>query len=214
MIYQEWFNLSPEEIPANLPLSERIENYIRPNDRVLDIGCGDGRLYGFFASKGCFYYGIDVNRSAIEAAQRRFHKDGNTFLATTAEDTGLLSASFEILIAQGILACMDLEGRTKAVEEMRRVAKVGAILHITELNLLNDKPYYQAQRQKTKEYGTVMERPDGTTFGYTTHHFSRGELGGLLGRDWKILVEEYPLLTTRNGNQYPAQRLIVQKINC
>ncbi len=211
MIFQPWLSLAPEQIPANLPLSEKIEEYIRPGAKVLDIGCGYGRLSDFFVSRGCRYYGIDVNSSAIEAARKEFPGNGGEFLVGNVEKTYFPPRFFDLLVAQGTLACMNLEGRIKASTEMKRICQEGSILHITELDLLGDEAFYLAQQQKTGEYGTVTIRPDGSGFGYTTHHFSRRELVELLGYAWKILVEEHPVLTTKNGNNYPSHRLIMRK---
>lgn len=217
MIFQPWLSLAPEQIPANLPLSEKIDGYIRPGAKVLDIGCGYGRLSDFFVSRGCRYYGIDVNSSAIEAARRNavakreFHRNYSEFLVGDVEKTYFPPRFFDVLVAQGTLACMDLDGRTRANAEMKRICKEGSILHITELDLLSDEAFYRAQQQKTGEYGTVTMRLDGSGFGYTTHHFSRRELVELLGCGWEILLEEHPVLTTKNGNQYPSHRLIMRK---
>ena len=210
MIFRQWLTLNPEQIPMSMPLSERIEEYIQPGIKVLDIGCGCGRFYEFFASRGCVYYGIDINSSAIGIA-RKSHKKRCEFQVCNAEKTGFPGEFFDILVAQGTLACMDLEGRKKSIDEIKRIGKEGSILHLTELDLISDDTFYQAQKQKTGEYGTVTARADGSILDYATHHFSRKELLELLGEDLEILVEEHPLLTTRNGNQYPSHRMIVRK---
>lgn len=209
MIFKQWLDLKPESIPVNMPLSQKIENYIEPEAKILDVGCASGRLYDFFKSRKCRYYGIDVNESAIQEAKKRYGTE--TFQVNDAEKMNFSNSFFDIVIAQGTFACMDLNGRINTLREVTRVAKNNAILHITELNLLDDGPYYETQQRKTGEYGTVVERQDGSSIGYTTHHFSPQELRDLLYPDWDIAIEEHLLVNTRNGNLYPSHRIIAQR---
>lgn len=43
---------------------------IKPGDRVLDVGCGNGHIAGLFAQRGCAVVGIDPSESGIEAARK------------------------------------------------------------------------------------------------------------------------------------------------
>src|SRR4051812_9707059 len=43
--------------------------YIRPGMRVLDLGCNDGVLSLYLASKGCQVVGVDLARNAIDLAR-------------------------------------------------------------------------------------------------------------------------------------------------
>jgi len=43
----------------------------RPGERVLDLGCGDGRLTLALQSAGCAVVGVDASASQVEAARRR-----------------------------------------------------------------------------------------------------------------------------------------------
>jgi len=59
-----------------------IDKYLRPNMKVLDIGCGIGTISLYIASKGNKVLGIDISEKAINAAQK------------TAELLGIENASF------------------------------------------------------------------------------------------------------------------------
>ncbi len=49
---------------------------VRPGERVLDIGCGNGALSYDLARAGARVVGIDMNRANIEMAHRRFTHPG------------------------------------------------------------------------------------------------------------------------------------------
>jgi SAM-dependent methyltransferase len=45
-------------------------NYLEAGDRVLDIGCGNGRYCDLIKSKGSFYTGLDNSEKLIETAKK------------------------------------------------------------------------------------------------------------------------------------------------
>jgi SAM-dependent methyltransferase len=47
---------------------------LAPGDRVLDLGCGDGRLGEFLVPYGLTYVGVDGSSSMVAAARRRLGK--------------------------------------------------------------------------------------------------------------------------------------------
>ncbi|MBA7480177.1 Ubiquinone biosynthesis O-methyltransferase, mitochondrial [subsurface metagenome] len=60
-----------------------IDKYLRPDMRVLDIGCGDGAFSLYIANKGNEVLGIDISEKAIDDAQKG------------AELLGIRNASFK-----------------------------------------------------------------------------------------------------------------------
>ena len=64
------FDLLAEQIRENFPRKKKI--------RILEIGCGSGRLYGYlskeFPSKDFDYTGIDISKSLIQIAKKEYPK--------------------------------------------------------------------------------------------------------------------------------------------
>lgn len=60
--YRRWTKLSPEE-------SLIISRYVRDGARVLDLGCGTGRMVAPLQEKGCAYTGVDASSEMIHAAR-------------------------------------------------------------------------------------------------------------------------------------------------
>ena len=50
------------------------EKYLSKKIKVLDIGCGNGRLYSFLQEKINKYIGIDVSQKLIDIAQNKYPK--------------------------------------------------------------------------------------------------------------------------------------------
>src|ERR1700722_8287143 len=49
--------------------------------RVLDVGCGNGAMAGEFLQQGCEVVGIDLSRSGIEVARKKFPRGRFEILA-------------------------------------------------------------------------------------------------------------------------------------
>ncbi len=49
-----------------------LEKYAQENEKILDLGCGNGRLYELFREKTIDYYGVDFSDKLIEIAKNRY----------------------------------------------------------------------------------------------------------------------------------------------
>lgn len=51
-----------------------LQKYVIKNEDVLDIGCGNGRLYQIFAESQCNYVGVDNSNQLLKVARTTFNK--------------------------------------------------------------------------------------------------------------------------------------------
>ncbi len=84
-----------------------LEPYVRSNTTVIDIGCGNGRLYQLFAKSQCFYVGVDQSEGLIKMAKQKFsdaqfllQEMSQLDLADDTYDQAWLMASFHHLSDQ------------------------------------------------------------------------------------------------------------------
>jgi SAM-dependent methyltransferase len=79
--YQARLRLLPPARRANVeeycraaydePMRQILDRCIRPGDRVLDIGCGEGRWVAYLLNRGVNCVGLDFLPSAVREARRR-----------------------------------------------------------------------------------------------------------------------------------------------
>jgi len=124
-----------------------LDKYVKEDDRVLDIGCGNGKLFSHFSqsNKDFSYSGIDVSEKLINLAkglvQKAIYENENKL--STAEfkifdgiDIPYSENSFDTVYCLATLPHLPgREMQIKFLENIRKTAKPGAKLIITCWNL-------------------------------------------------------------------------------
>jgi ubiquinone/menaquinone biosynthesis C-methylase UbiE len=91
----------------------------KPNEKLLDVACGLGRVIEVGLEKGIEVSGIDISDVAVEKCQKKF--PNNEVLVANAEELPFSEKQFEYITCLGSLERM--LNREKVVEEMKRVLK-------------------------------------------------------------------------------------------
>jgi cyclopropane fatty-acyl-phospholipid synthase-like methyltransferase len=53
--------------------------YILPGQKVLDLGCGNGRLFKILKNKNVKYVGVDNSEKLLLEAQKQYSEDKEKF---------------------------------------------------------------------------------------------------------------------------------------
>ncbi|MFC1618081.1 class I SAM-dependent methyltransferase [Patescibacteria group bacterium] len=53
-------------------MKQLADEYVQDGDRILDAGCGNGRMYELLKSKNIFYHGIDSSEKLIKIAKAKY----------------------------------------------------------------------------------------------------------------------------------------------
>lgn len=125
---------------------EQFAKYAREGDRVLDFGCGNGRLFALFQGRGISYVGADQSGGLIDRAREKFADDERTGKAEFVQlESGALpfpDASFDCLFTIAALHHIpSTKEREKTMREFHRVVKPGGRAVITVWNLWQKKYY-------------------------------------------------------------------------
>lgn len=118
------------EFLKNLNLNKKIA--------LLDVGCGNGRLYDFLKHENVDYLGIDNNRAFLKIAKRKYPK--SKFKYADAIRLPFSKNSFDTVWCIAVLHHLPTKTlRLKACKEICRVLKTNGKLMITVWNLWQKK---------------------------------------------------------------------------
>jgi SAM-dependent methyltransferase len=127
---------NPPEIYRDSMEEEKrfLEKNIPKDSLILDVGCGDGRLFDFLAKISDNIVAIDNDPVAIEKAQKAAGKiPFIRVLLEDAEKTNFEDNYFDIIILAGTFCNL---GKTKmrVLMELRRILKEEGILFLSTYN--------------------------------------------------------------------------------
>lgn len=108
--------------------------YIKKRSKILDLGCGNGRLYEFLAEKEVDYTGIDNSSSLVNKACANF--PNAKFRLGDMVDLNFPDKSFDIIFS--IASLHHIPGvklRRAVISSINRLLKKDGILIITVWNL-------------------------------------------------------------------------------
>ena len=107
--------------------------YIKPNSKILEIGCCFGRNLNFFyKTKNCSCYGIDPSQKAIEEGQKLFpHLN---LKVGTSDSLKFEDESFDFVLFGFCLYLVDRKFLPLSISEADRVLKNHGYLGITDFD--------------------------------------------------------------------------------
>lgn len=110
-----------------------LEKYLKEGWKVLDLGCGNGRLAQLFpGSNG--YVGVDTSEELIKKAKESYPK--NHFLLLDGLDLPFSDNNFDVIFCLAVLHHIPGKAyRLKFLQEARRVLKPGGKIIITVWNM-------------------------------------------------------------------------------
>ena len=128
--YEELWRRLPEDLsPPDWELRrEFIRDQLRPGDRVLDLGCGDGAFTAVVAEAGGQVIGADVAQAAIDRAAA--HHPGLDFrLVAIDEPLPFEDCQFDLVWASEVIE--HIADTAQWLSEVRRVLAPGGRLLLT-----------------------------------------------------------------------------------
>jgi tRNA (uracil-5-)-methyltransferase TRM9 len=131
---RENYNLIAKEFSATRKeiweeLKFLFEN-LKEGDKVLDLGCGNGRWYRIFKEKKVDYFGLDNSEKLIEIAKENFPEA--KFFVGDALNLPFQDNFFDKVYSIALLHHIPSEDfRIKVLKEAKRVLKPGGILILT-----------------------------------------------------------------------------------
>lgn len=210
-----WEKVAGKNIPSSLELYPIIYHYLREDHKILDIGCGFGKISLELASQGYSVTGVDINPEAIklsETAAKNLSLKEKTgvrakFKVGNASCLPFKESSFDFAVMQAFLTTVpNPQERERAIQEAFRVLKSGTYLYLVEFaqnwHLQHYRKRYIQDFPVTKEEGSFLARnPETGEIEFIAHHFTGKELVFLLTDcGFKIDFFRVEDIRTRTGN--------------
>ncbi|MDD5433225.1 MAG: class I SAM-dependent methyltransferase, partial [Candidatus Pacebacteria bacterium] len=105
-------------------------DYIKKGDKVLDLGCGNGRFVNIIKEKGGEYFGTDVSVNLIDIAKKNYPNEN--FQATQPLKLPFADNYFDVIYSIAVLHHIpSREFRLEFLQEAKRVLKTGGIVALT-----------------------------------------------------------------------------------
>jgi SAM-dependent methyltransferase len=202
-------------------LGNLFDNYLQKKDKVLDLGCGNGRYMESFLAKKVDYIGMDESRPLIEIAKKKYPKE--QFIVGSALDLPFPGGDFDKVFSLAVLHHIPSRGlRQKFFAEIFRVLKPQGAMVLTVWDLRLSKMIKSRNWKRTagflKDQAKKLAGRSRLDFGdffipwrggyrRFVHSFSLRELRGLAeGAGFKIIEAGISGKDSREGNLYIAAK--------
>ncbi len=111
--------------------------YIKNGNKVLDLGCGNGRFLEVIGKKIFQYVGIDNSESLISYAKKQYGKE-RRFICGDALKLPFVKDEFDIIVSFGVIHHIPSKKyRVQFMDEASRTLKKDGVLILTVWNLWN-----------------------------------------------------------------------------
>ena len=174
-----------------------LQEHLKPDARILDYGCGYGRVAATLSQQGYQVIGVDSAAAMIEKA--RGHCPQLSFQQITPPRVPFDDSFFDAAVLLAVLTCIPADDDQRAVvNELHRVVRPGGLLYISDYWLQADQRNRDRYAQYEGQYRTygVFE----VSQGVAVRHHSRQWIASLLG-DWEQIVASDIQVVTMNGSE-------------
>lgn len=162
------------------------DKYLISGEKVLDLGCGNGRYFPWFEQAQVNYFGADISPELIEIAKNKYPKA--KFYLEDALNLSFPNNFFDKIYSVAVLHHVpSRQFRNQFLKEARRTLKSGGLLIMTawkfhqlkELRLLFKYTLLKAIGKSKLDWMDVFE-PWGKKTKRYYHFFSKKELADLV----------------------------------
>jgi SAM-dependent methyltransferase len=172
-----------------------------PQSRILDYGCGYGRLSGELSQLGFRRVeGVDISPAMIGRAREQW-PDLRFSVISEASALDYADETFDAALLFAVLTCIPTDaGQRGLITELRRVLRPGAALYLSDMCLQPDernRARYEAFAVKHGTYG-VFETGDGAVCRHHEPEWLRRLLAG-----FDLITTRQVEVETMNG--HPGQ---------
>ncbi len=157
-----------------------VSPWLGPAGKLLDLGCGTGRMAARIVARGFDYTGIDASENMIEAARRGHPAPGTTFEVGPSYATPFGDRSFDVCLCVGVYQYLinGPDGPATMAEIARVLRPGGRLVMIEQASLSGQKSDTVAACATRQDYERELsahfeierlERARSASFSRVTH---------------------------------------------
>jgi SAM-dependent methyltransferase len=159
-----WNDIGPTKTFAHPVNFELLARHLRPASRILDYGCGYGRVLGELRAAG-YHDVVGVDPAPAMIGEARSRQPGIELHVLSEPPTlPFADETFDAVLFFAVLTCIPTDdGQRGVIAEATRVLRRGGLLYVSDLWLQTDernRARYAAGHVKFGTWG-VFELPDG-----------------------------------------------------
>ncbi|MDD5570261.1 MAG: class I SAM-dependent methyltransferase [Bacteroidales bacterium] len=136
-----------------------LTKHIRPEGKVLELGCGTGYFTREIIKTGASVTAIDISPDLLAVAKKNINNPDISFCEENAYQMTFPDGYFDFVIGSSVLHHLDIE---KAISEIYRVLKPNGSIAFTEPNMMN--PQIVLQKNISWLKRKLGDSPDETAF--------------------------------------------------
>lgn len=131
------------------------KEYVKNQDKVLDFGCGNGRLSELFKEKNYEYTGVDISNGLLKIAKEKY-PDKKFVLINKENELPFEDRSFDKIFSIAVFHHFNPEMAGQALRELKRVLKKNGVLVLTAWYLWSTKYKKKFLEKKSKGEDNLM----------------------------------------------------------
>ena len=136
-----------------------LSSHLRPDMKVLELGCGTAYFTRELAQTGATITAIDISPELLEEARRSCPAGNVTFETQNASALNYRDETFDSVVGSSVLHHLEL---APAVNEIHRVLRPRGTIYFTEPNMMN--PQIAMQKNIPWIKRRLGDSPDETAF--------------------------------------------------
>ena len=161
-----------------------------PGTRILDVGCGTGRLSVRFAERGAEVWGLEPGPHLAEIARERLSRSpGSRVLVTRFEDWEGPATPFDVVVSSTAFHWIERGGRARRAAELLRPG--GLLVIIDTHQVVGGTPGFFEASQECYRRWDPGYRPDFRLPSPSEAHIDLGDVESL-GSFRGVLTRDYP----------------------
>jgi len=140
--------------PEHILIGSFFEKHLRNKNKILEAGCGTGKMSLILANRGCSTILIDTSFEALIMARNYFKRcnlmEKAYFVRADIKSPPFKDSSFDAVFNEGVIEHFDGNERQFVISELANLLKIDGLLAVVVPNKLNI-PYILTKKYQEKK---------------------------------------------------------------